>query len=460
MSSSALPSISSITSLFSSSTELSRLSLQRAQAKAALESSPLWIAWSAAVRHLSSEESELVTSTPSSPPVLTPKDALALAVGGFESWDMQDPGVTEYARASQLVAERRRVEELMQQLESSAEWQMLVRLDHELKICVRRGSTLLRNALMGMNGDAQVAQDSAPRGASSSVGAAPSSVGSVNLNPPTSIATADIVIGDSVAEPSEPAASCPTAAPSSDRRSSKTLSSSASKDTVLKLKVPVWCTQLISDPYEVVPELGLGLTGLGVYRDMCDSEQSQVQRVWSTRDGHSALAALSRAVEFHVDMHFQHPSTCRLDEARQRLVQQVSAWSEDRFKSVVPSAVGMTMTKSEYIEKVLSSPEAHSDVSVLYIYRATIPGAPRIYVITVHKRKGVVEEARTVEGAVSEKPDVNEVPSEDKQERGISLEIIGDDDPEDAMRCIILYQNLTVPAWSLRSGGLEESQGS
>ena len=468
--SSSLPSSSSITSLFASSAELSRLLAERLQAQAALESSPLWIAWSAAVNGLPSEESTLLAARPSSPPALTPKEALALAVCGFDSWDLQDSGVSEYVRASQLVAERRRVDELMQQLENSAEWRALVRLDHELKVAVRRESHILRSSLIGMNGDATVAQGPALRGVPSPSSSASSSVDSVSFSSPSSMAATISVSSVPVSSTHMVASSSPAASSSicetpvstvassspADSHSSTPSSSSASKDPTAKLKAPAWCTQLISDPYDIVPERGLGLTSVDVYQGMCGSERHQVQRVWCARDGHSALAALVRALDFHLGERWQHPSASRLDEARQRLVRQVSAWTDDRFASVVPSAV----TRSEYVEKVLSSRQAHSDVDFLYVYRATTPWTPRIYVITVHKRKDSLEEARTAGSeesvAVSQDTDVDD---KEGTRHGVSLQIIGDDNPQDDTRCIILYQNLTVPHGHFEAVGWKKARG-
>ncbi len=81
--------------------------------------------------------------------------------------------------------------------------------------------------------------------------------------------------------------------------------------------IPSWCSGVVSDLYQPVPEHGLGLVDPEVYQALCGSVRTQVQRIWSHKDsGHSLLAVMLRALEFQVETRYEPPPPTRVDDLR------------------------------------------------------------------------------------------------------------------------------------------------
>ena len=150
------------------------------------------------------------------------------------------------------------------------------------------------------------------------------------------------------------------------------------RDESTKLMVPSWCVGVEADLYEPVSDFGLGLVDIEVYERMCGSVRTQVQRIWSPRDtGHSLLAAMVRALEFNVDSHIEPPSRNRVNELRDSMLKTAAAWSEEELSACVPEYDAKAMSKEQFVQ----SADRQGDSTLLHLYQALHPTAPRAYII-------------------------------------------------------------------------------
>ena len=325
------------------------LSAERDKAKASLESSPAWAAWKSAMT--------AVVSLPEMPVLSvlgpTPEDVLQLT-NGFEPWDVQDPVVAEHRRVQQLLMEKSRVNKLRQRVEEGEEWQTLVRVNRQLKAQLFEETTQLRQSLLVIDTIDRplrtpfVTKNDAAPNKEASHAAAPQPSAAEHPSNTSTNGTAD----RAPAAPTSPASSptLPSRSPSPFKRDEST-----------KLMVPSWCSGVVPDLYQTVPEYGLGLVDAEVYQGMCGSVRTQVQRLWSTREGgHNLLAALLRAVEFQLDTHYEPPSRARVDELRDSMLKKAAAWSDEELSVVVP-AYDPKATSEEQFLKVCRTSSGYDD---------------------------------------------------------------------------------------------------
>ena len=378
---------------------IASLSAERDKAKADLVSSPAWIAWQSAMMalHCISEMPVFSVIDP------TPEDVLH----GFEQWDATDPVVNEYKRVQQLQTEKGRVDELKQRVEESEEWRSLIRLNRQLKAQLAEEVSQLRQFLLVVDkADKTTVTLQAPnKGASPTPAQQPFEPQSEPAEPPAVSQPANGRSEHSPVNHLPPAASRPTTVTTS--------SSPVKRDESTKLMVPSWCSGVVSDFYQPVPEYGLGLVDEEVYHQMCGSVRSQVQRVWSSRDNaHSLLAALLRALEFQVDTNIEPPSRSRVDELRDSMLKTASLWSAEELSTRVPGYESKEMSTEQF----LKSPDG--EAALLYLYRALHPSAPRIYVIV---------------GNRATHPQLSLLIVDDKK-----------DSPKLNTRCIVLFQNMSA----------------
>ena len=406
------------------SAEYSRLRSAWLQAKAQLESSRLWNEWKAAVILLQ-ETAGQSTSASLTPLALTPEDAILLT-DSLDPWDSLDPIAAEYAKVTRALTEKRRVDDLKQQLERSDAWQSLVRLDLELKAHLVQETNRIRLALgtpitltrprvhpvdekkggsvhsvdgirassaspppMSLSSSqpqsraesssaspavSSVDESSAARGAERS--AASSAAGSAAAGPSrrecssalggpgTRIGGGEVELVASPAVSSGKASSSKMS-PLSPFNTHSSSSSSSKKDAITQLTMPGWCTGIEQDPHVLVAPLGLGLVSAEVYQDMCGSERHQVQRLSSNPDPKRSLfAAVIRAREFEVKSHF-HPLTDEeVDRYSHLLNQTISGWTDEQLSNCIPNWDSTIMQASTYLEEHLT------DIDVLYLWRA------------------------------------------------------------------------------------------
>ena len=213
-----------------------------------------------------------------------------------------------------------------------------------------------------------------------------------------------------------------------------------------RLRSPSWCSGLIEDPHQVVPEHGLGLTSHDVHVQMCGTEKHQLQRLWARQDGHSALSALLRALHFDVERNFDHPPPSLVDQLRRELRRAVEAWSDQRFAAALPRHL-RGLSRADFLAKQLSPSAASLDPALLWVWKAATHKAPRIYLITVALPvKAKVKE----EQGVAEAGDATATPTPTQSNptpplHSLRLQILGEADPLPSTPCILLYQNLCGP---------------
>ena len=379
---------------------IASLSAERDKAKSDLVSSPAWVAWKSAITALLSPHEMPVFSVIDP----TPEEVLH----GFDEWDATDPIVNEYKRVQQLQTEKRRADELKQRVEESEEWRSLIQLNRQLKAQLAEEVKQLRQSLLVVDKADKTTVKLSPQapneGASPNPAQLPFEPQSQPAEPPAVSQPANGRSEHSPVNHLPPAASRPTTVTSS--------SSPVKRDESSKLMVPSWCSGVVSDLYQPVPEYGLGLVDEEVYHQMCGSVRSQVQRVWSSRDNaHSLLAALLRAVEFQVDTNIEPPSHARVDELRDSMLKTASLWSAEELAARVPGYESKEMSTEQFLKS------ADGDTALLYLYRALHRTAPRIYVIVGNR--------------ATHPP--------------LSLLIVdGKDSPKLNTRCIVLFRNMST----------------
>ena len=335
------------------SAEYSRLRSAWLHAKAQLETSRLWNEWKAAVILLQ-ETAEQSTSASLTPLALTPEHVISLT-DSLDAWDSLDPIAAEYSRVTRALMEKRRVDDLKQQLERSDAWQSLVRLDLELKAHLVQETNRIRLALRtpipltrprvhsadenpqkggsvhsvdGIRASSasppsvslsspqpqsrpesssaspavsSVDESSAAHGAERS--AASSAAGSAAAGPSrgerssalggpgTRLGVEEVELVASPAVSSGKASSLKMSPLSPSNTHSSSSSTSSKKDAITQLTMPGWCTGIEQHPHVLVAPLGLGLVSAEVYQEMCGSERHQVQRLSSNPDPKRSLFA-------------------------------------------------------------------------------------------------------------------------------------------------------------------------
>ena len=374
---------------------IASLSSERDKAKAGLEASPAWIAWTSALTAGQQVHRDFEKDLNSVLSLIdpTPEDVLRLT-DGFEQWDAQDPVVNEYKRVQQLQTEKQQVNDLRRHVEESAEWRTLIRLNRELKAQLVEKTKQLRQSFLIDKAVDKVENIPAAPVAEATQAAAlkpqpqPAEPPSEKLpehpldKPPKRLSekpldkqqerpsaspTNGIADHSSVGPlPASRSTSSPTRVPSSFKRDEST-----------KLMIPSWCSGVVPDLYQPVPEHGLGLVDAEVYQEMCGSVRTQVQRIWSHKEsGHYLLAAVLRALEFQVDTHYEPPSPSRVDELRDSMLKAVSTWSDEELSACVPEYDSQKKSRGQYFMS------AEGDAALLYIHHALHPAtAPRMYVI-------------------------------------------------------------------------------
>ena len=176
--------------------------------------------------------------------------------------------------------------------------------------------------------------------------------------------------------------------------------------------VPQWCSGVVPDLYQVVPEHGLGLVDAEVYGRMCGSMRNQELRIWSPRNGAlHLLAAVLRAVEFQVDTHYEPSSAGRVDELRDSMLKTVASWSDEELSACVPGYDPKEATQEQYFMSAQGA--------LLHLYHALYPAtAPRIYVIIGDPAAHAQPSLPLVDGKEPPKPNNT--------------------------RCIVLFQNMST----------------
>jgi hypothetical protein len=146
-------------------------------------------------------------------------------------------------------------------------------------------------------------------------------------------------------------------------------------------------------------------------------------------------------LEFNVTTGPQHPTPGTLDTLRFMLRDAVISWSDEQFNFCIPAHL-RAECREEYVVKYLQSPVAHADVSLLHIYHAVHPNAPRIYVISVHKGFTVAGEG--ADNGAEDEDCMMMFSSASPPHHLCSLHVVGDEAPTAKTRCIVLYHNLAM----------------